>query len=181
MAQPAAAPCDESRWESCFLPSWAWPCLLACSTVRVLAWITLPSARHPLETPMAIPSDPLPTCILPVVMAKLMRTTTGRLLTKTRRVFPKTSSVWFSPARSRKTAEPWVTTTFSRSPLSLGTSSPWWDADFRQHSSWLDHHSLRRAKRCYRQCEDHDSRRGGRSFVWRRASRSEWPAQPRWR
>ena len=48
---------------------------------------------------------------------------------------------------------------------SLGTSSPWWDADFRQHSSWLDHHSLRRAKRCYRQCEDHDSRRGGRLFV----------------
>ena len=41
---------------------------------------------------------------------------------------------------------------------SLGTSSPWWDADFRQHS-------LRRAKRCYRQCEDHDSRRGGRLFV----------------
>ena len=29
---------------------------------------------------------------------------------------------------------------------SLGTSSPWWDADFRQHYSWLDHHSLRRAK-----------------------------------
>ena len=49
--------------------------------------------------------------------------------------------------------------------FSLGTSSPWFDADFRQHSSRLDHHSLRRAKRCYRQCEDHDSRRGGRSFV----------------
>ena len=48
---------------------------------------------------------------------------------------------------------------------SFGTSPPCWDADFRQHSSWLDHHSLRRAKRCYRQCEDHDSRRGGRSFV----------------
>ena len=48
---------------------------------------------------------------------------------------------------------------------SFGTSSPWWDADFRQHSSSLDHHSVRRAKRCYRQCEDHDSRRGGRSFV----------------
>ena len=48
---------------------------------------------------------------------------------------------------------------------SLGTSPPWWDADFRQHSSSLDHHSVRRAKRCYRQCEDHDSRRGGRSFV----------------
>ena len=29
---------------------------------------------------------------------------------------------------------------------SLGTSPPWFDADFRQHSSWLDHHSLRRAK-----------------------------------
>ena len=47
---------------------------------------------------------------------------------------------------------------------SLGTLPPWWDADFRQYSSWLDHHSLR-AKRCYRQCEDNDSRRGGRSFV----------------
>ena len=47
---------------------------------------------------------------------------------------------------------------------SLGTSPPWWDADFRQHYSWLDHHFLRRAKRCYRQCEDHDSRRGGRSI-----------------
>ena len=48
---------------------------------------------------------------------------------------------------------------------SFGTSSPWWDADFRPHSSWLDHHSLRHAKRCYRQCEDHDSSRGGRLFV----------------